>query len=112
MNEPREPEHLLFVCRQNIMRSRTAETVIGTTAKYQSRSAGFSKHAKVRIDESLIQWADRIFVMEEKHKRLILLAFPGAAHKEIIVLDIEDTYYYMEPELIDLIKARVLPLLT
>jgi len=107
----KEPEHLLFVCRQNIMRSPTAEKVVGNTDQYISKSAGLSKHAEVRLDWELLNWADRIFVMEEGHKDVIRRVFSYANLKEIIVLDIEDKYDYMDPELVKLIKKKVLPLI-
>jgi predicted protein tyrosine phosphatase len=107
----KEPEHLLFVCRHNIMRSPTAEKVVGNTGQYISKSAGISKHAEVRLDWELISWADRIFVMEEGHRDVIRRVFPIAALKEINVLDIEDKYDYMDPELVKLIKKKVFPLI-
>ena len=93
------------------MRSPTAEKVIGNTDKHVSRSAGLSKHAEVRLDLKLMKWADRIFVMEEGHKDVIHRNFPHANTKEIIVLDIEDQYDYMDPELVKLIKKKVFPLI-
>lgn len=92
----KEPEHLLFVCGHNIMRSPTAEKVVGNTDQYISKSAGLSKHAEVRLDWELLNWADRIFVMEEGHRDVIRRDFPYSATKEIIVLDIEDNYSFMD----------------
>ncbi|MCF8226018.1 MAG: hypothetical protein K9J30_09075 [Bacteroidales bacterium] len=107
----KEPMHLLFVCRHHIMRSPTAEKVVGNTDQYISKSAGLSKHAEVRLDWELLNWADRIFVMEEGHRDVIRRVFPYSATKEIIVLDIEDNYSLMDPELVKLIRKKVLPLL-
>lgn len=104
--------HILFVCRQNQMRSRTAETIFGETEHYICRSAGLSKHAPVHLDKSIIDWADIIFVMQEKHKRSVCNSYPlETSKKEIIVLDIEDHYYFMEPALVDLLETKVRPYL-
>ena len=50
--------------------------------------------------------------MEEKQKVIIksVNADPSE-NKKIVILDIPDNYYYMEPELLHQIKSRVAPYL-
>ena len=48
--------------------------------------------------------------MENLHRTFIIEKFPQAnISNKLIVLGIPDFYYYMEPELIDLLKARIDP---
>jgi predicted protein tyrosine phosphatase len=114
----REREHknpdgqrILFVCRHNDMRSSTAETVYKAEG-LNVRSAGTSKGARVPLTEELINWADLILVMEEKHRVAIETHFGNeAAQKKIIVLNIPDNFYYMEPGLVSMIRERADPYL-
>ena len=53
-----------------------------------------------------------IFVMEEEQQKFLLRNFPAdIGFREIIILDIPDTYYIMEPELVELIVDAVSPYL-
>jgi protein-tyrosine phosphatase len=91
------------------MRSCTAETVYAAEG-YSVKSVGTEMTATVTLSNEIILWADIIFVMEEKHKVIISTLFSDIAdNKNIIVLDIPDNYYYMELELVELIKERVAP---
>ena len=90
------------------MRSRTAESIYSDDSRYIVKSAGISKKAKVRLTADLIIWADIVFVMESKYIDVIVDSHPiESMSKEIVSLDIPDTYYYMETLLVELIKSRV-----
>jgi protein-tyrosine phosphatase len=90
------------------MRSRTAESIYSDDCRYIVKSAGISKNAQVKLSEDLISWADIVFVMESKFKDVIVDLYPIESHsKEIVSLDIPDTYYYIETLLVELIKNRV-----
>lgn len=103
---------LLFICNENTMRSRTAELVYAKSGKYEVKSAGVTKGAKVKVTSELLHWADMIFVMEEEQQKFLLKKFStDIGFREIIILDIPDTYYIMEPELVDLITEAVSPYL-
>lgn len=104
--------NLLFICTINRMRSCTAETIYGTNPAYKVKSAGIDPSAPRQVTAELLRWADKIFVMENMHRAFITEKFPeiDLSHK-LIVLGIPDCYYYMEPELIDLLKSRIDPLL-
>jgi len=94
------------------MRSCTAETIYAE-AGYSVKSAGTSKSATVPLTDEIINWADLIFAMEEKHRVIITNYFPEASMgKRIIVLNVPDNYYYMEDELVELLKERIKPYLS
>jgi predicted protein tyrosine phosphatase len=102
------PTKVLFVCSQNRIRSLTAERIFDGVAGFQVRSAGTQPDARIVITEGQIGWADVIFVMERSHlNRLRGKFFAALAGKRIIALHIPDEYQFMQPELIDELKARV-----
>ena len=102
--------NILFVCSRNKWRSATAETIFKNNDKHDVRSAGTAPSAVVKVSAKNVLWADIIFVMEKKHKQILVEKFPGeTTDKNIIVLDIEDNYQYMDAELIDIIKSSVEP---
>jgi protein-tyrosine phosphatase len=90
------------------MRSRTAESIYSDDSRYIVKSAGISKNAHVKLSEDLISWADIVFVMENKFKDIIVELYPiESLSTKIVSLDIPDNYYYMETQLVELIKSRV-----
>jgi predicted protein tyrosine phosphatase len=100
------------VCSRNKWRSRTAETIFKDNQDHIVKSAGTENDARIKVTEKLINWADLIFVMEKRHKQRLLYKFNQALNdKTIIVLDIEDNYQFMDEELIDTLKASVMPYL-
>jgi predicted protein tyrosine phosphatase len=104
--------NILFVCSRNKWRSRTAETIFNTNQLHEIRSAGTAKDARVKVNEKLVTWAELIFVMEKRHKELLVEKFHELlTGKQIIILDIEDTYQYMDEELIAMLRTSVTPYL-
>ncbi len=100
--------NILFVCSRNQWRSPTAEQVWRNYPGLSVKSAGTSRNAKKPISIDLLQWADVIFTMEQKHKNRIVAEFHRVVeHKTIHVLDIPDDYQYMDPELLEHIKDSV-----
>ncbi|MGL5059942.1 MAG: methyltransferase domain-containing protein [Microcoleus sp.] len=99
---------ILFVCSQNKWRSLTAEKICEKISGYSVRSAGTEKNARIRVTEGLIGWADTIFVMEKKHGDRLREKFPESLEgKKVICLQIPDSYRYMEPELVELLQAKL-----
>ena len=93
--------NILFVCTKNQWRSPTAERIYKDYPNIATRSAGISRSARKLIKVTDIQWADFIFVMENKHKRYIIEQFRNQLKtKTLIVLDIPDEYQYMDEELV------------
>jgi predicted protein tyrosine phosphatase len=101
-------EQLLFVCSRNQWRSPTAAHLFDRRNLYVAKSAGTSDSARIKITAGLINWADRIFVMEKRHLAIIKHKYPEAiVDKPIVVLHISDDYQYMDPELIELLESRL-----
>jgi len=104
--------NILFVCSRNKWRSRTAETIFKNNQKHNVKSAGTENDARIKVTEKLINWSDLIFVMEKRHKERLKEKFgPVTDTKEIIILDIQDDYKYMDPELIEILETSVSPYL-
>ena len=57
-------ERILFVCTANVDRSRTAEDLYRDDPRYEVRSAGTAPFATTPLTRDLLQWAERVFVME------------------------------------------------
>jgi predicted protein tyrosine phosphatase len=101
-------QKILFVCSQNRLRSLTAEHLYRGFLDYEVKSVGTSKKARIPVREGHIGWADLIVVMEKKHLRLLRENFGELLNgKKIVCLNIPDIYQFMEPALIDELKARL-----
>jgi predicted protein tyrosine phosphatase len=103
------PMNILFVCSMNRLRSPTAERVFFDTPGINVRSAGTAKDAENVIARDDIEWADLIFVMERHHRKNILEKF--RTQTKIITLGIPDNYEFMDPDLIEMLQAKVTPYL-
>jgi len=104
----RDDIHVLFVCSRNQWRSPTAEQVWRRQPGISVRSAGTSRNARRTVSADDLQWADIVFVMEEKHKSRLVASFRSLLQsKRLVVLDIPDEYQYMDPELIALLHDPV-----
>jgi len=101
-------ETVLFVCTHNISRSYTAEYLFRESAAHEVRSAGTSENARIPVSPELIEWAARIFVMEEDHVIFLRERFGEVlGEKAIVCLDIPDIYLPLEPELIAVLRERL-----
>lgn len=101
-------KNILFICSRNQWRSPTGEQVWKNHAALNVKSAGTSPKAKRTVNVKDIQWAEVIFVMEEKHKSRLKAQFTRLLnHKTIHVLDIPDEYLYMDPELVEIMQQSV-----
>ena len=108
MSETPAASRVLFLCYQNRRRSATAERVFCKRTDLDVRSAGIGPDALVRVNALMLDWADVVFVMEERHHRDLERMFPGhAALSRTVTLDIPDQFAFLDPELVDLLKARV-----
>jgi predicted protein tyrosine phosphatase len=101
---------VLFVCGKNRRRSPTAEAIFSGQPNLEVSSAGTAADADCPVSGDLIEWADTILVMESHHTRQLRQQFgPLLRDKRIISLDIPDRYDLMQPELVELLQARVPP---
>ena len=105
--------NILFVCSVNIDRSKTAEKHFSTKyPQHKFRSAGTNfklckNSGSTPVDISLINWANEIIVMEEKHARVILDIAKEDLSNILNVLNISDDFEYMSPDLIAILNQKV-----
>lgn len=103
-------QRILFLCSQNRLRSPTAEHVFSQYHGLECDSAGLHESADVYLHPEQLQWADLIVVMERAHRSKLLKKFKAHLNgQRIIVLGIPDDYGYLEPALIEILKAKVTP---
>ena len=87
----------LFVCNLGKYRSRTAANIFG--GKY----AGVF----VNLKKEDLEWADIVYVFEERQRSEIGKQFPTQyLKKRILNLEIPDTYGYMDEGLVDLLRGK------
>ena len=102
-------KHVLFICSQNRLRSPTAEQVFSKYTGIECSSAGLNHDAENPVTAELVQWAEVIFVMEKAHRNKLSTKFKRSlGGKRVICLEIPDEYDFMAPELVRLLKVRVL----
>ena len=104
--------NILFLCTANVNRSRTAEDFYRSNSpKHQFKSAGLSqkycqKYGTILCTIELLQWSNKIFVMEDMHVQRIAEHAGESYLNKIEVLHIDDIYQYMQPELIDKLMSN------
>ncbi len=104
--------NVLFICSKNKWRSPTGEKIFRRYNGVTTRSAGTGRGARKQVNVSDIQWADLIFVMEEKHASRLRADFRREVEpKKVYVLDIPDDYQFMDPELVELMTEIVTPII-
>ena len=103
-------KRVLFVCTCARARSVTAEAMFNGLWGVEAKSACTSKNYPNYVTRELIEWAEVIFVMEEKHKQC-LIEIDGSSANKILVLDIPDIFGKNQPELRQLLLDRIQPFL-
>jgi len=93
----------LFICNQNQHRSKTAEELFRN--KFKTKSVGL--YNKNPVTEKDLDWADKIFVMNDEQRTEISRRFPKQyLKKQILSLNIPDIFHFNQPELIELLKFK------
>jgi predicted protein tyrosine phosphatase len=101
-------KRLLFVCSENRLRSPTAEAVFSEYEGVEAIGAGTNSDADTPVSGDLIEWADIVLVMEKFHRNKVTKKYNELLKdKRVVVLDIPDIYECMQPELIQVLKAKV-----
>lgn len=101
---------LLFICSFNIDRSCAAEAMFRSSKKYEAKSAGVEPVATKVISKEDIEWADIIFVMDERnegHKSELVDRFGGFVEMNIVILGIPNHFRRYDPELYRLLRVRL-----
>ena len=104
---------ILFVCSGNKHRSLTAEDYFSAAySQHDFASAGTNiglcrKEGTTPVSEELVQWADLILVMENRHRKE-LRTLVGKKHgTKVTVLGIPDQYRYYQKELIQILQEKL-----
>ncbi|MEH6443038.1 MAG: hypothetical protein V7784_03990 [Oceanospirillaceae bacterium] len=115
LEKPRQeatPAKVLFVCTANIQRSLTAEHLFRSLfSNVIFKSAGVSRRECARNNSQLctielLDWADQVFVFEQKHLDRIIQHTGEQFLSKISNLEIDDNYQYMQPELVEELKKK------
>jgi predicted protein tyrosine phosphatase len=103
-------KNVLFICSQNRLRSPTAEQVFSSYSGIEVSSAGTNHDANNPVTAELLRWSDIIFVMERAHRNKLQKKFRAALNgKRIVCLEIPDEFEFMDPGLVRLLEAKLLP---
>ncbi len=97
---------ILFVCSANVDRSPTAENLFRNFKGIEAKSAGTAAYAATPITRELVNWADKIFAMENKQREAIL-QMDGELGEKIETIGIPDIYRRNQPELKKLILEKL-----
>lgn len=98
---------VLFICNQNMHRSKTAEALF--KYKFDTKSAGLYNNS---VSKAQLEWADIIMVMDDEQRSELAKRFPNQyMKKRILSLNVSDVYRYNQPELICILKNKVNKLL-
>lgn len=104
---------ILFLCTSNKHRSKTAEdyfSCLDTENEY--KSAGLNERNCIRYGSTvctveLLEWADKVFVMEQKHIDRIRMYTEDVYMDKVVNLKIKDDYDYMDEKLIKKIVEKM-----
>ena len=99
--------NILVVCGRNKKRSRTAEHIFKNDNRFKIRSVGLSPSSDRKISENDLRWANIVFVMEQDQREKIWDIYKNITLPNIEVLNIEDDYEFMDPELIEMLTERI-----
>jgi predicted protein tyrosine phosphatase len=91
-------KHLLFICSGNIDRSPAAEALFKNHPVYHAKSAGVGPLTENPVTREMINWADKIFVMEHEHKVILSKRFPDVECVEVLGISNDFCRYDVELE--------------
>jgi len=100
----------LFICGKARRRSPTAAQVFATWEGVRTDFGGVSNDADDALSSDQIDWADQIFVMEQRYaKRLSEKFGPALRGRRVINLAIRDEYRFMDAHLIEALIQKAGP---
>ncbi len=105
--------NILFLCTANLHRSRSAEDYFKSLkSEHVIQSAGLSKKYCAKYGSrlctcELLNWAEKIYVMEPQHIKRITEHVGERYLAKIEILHIDDIYQYMQPELLAELRSHV-----
>lgn len=105
--------NILFVCSANKQRSKTAEDYFALNyPDFTFLSAGTNskicrKEGTTELTEDLLIWADKVYVMEQRHLEQVKKHTGSKYYNKITVLNIPDIYKYYDAELISILDEKL-----
>lgn len=100
-------KHILFVCMANVNRSKTFAEWFEKNKpdEYEARSSGIYSYSQpgYKLDQELLDWADKVYVMDIEQYIFIFNKFHEYIDK-VKILGISDQYDYDSEYLKDLIE--------
>jgi predicted protein tyrosine phosphatase len=112
VSESLKKPRVLFVCRQNKVRSLTAEHLYRVRPDLEVRSAGTVTFAKNQLTEDLMDWADAVFVFDESQLEAMKRRFGKKDFgKPVVCLGLPDTFDYKSQQLVLKLTAKLEPYL-
>jgi len=98
---------ILFVCACNLNRSPTFERVFRRLCpQHEVQSAGADYGYPNKLNQKLVDWADKIFVMDISQEMFIRKHFPDAMSK-VIIVGVSDQYDVDSEELVEIAEYWV-----
>lgn len=103
----------LFVDNEGVIRSGTAQA-LASKASINARAVGADyTQALVPISLQLANWAQQIIFLDQASYDKTAEMFQGYEHSWLsvtgknVILDIPDTYFYMDPLLVSILKENL-----
>jgi len=98
---------LLFICAGNAQRSPTFELWFRKNRpQYEVKSTGTAYGYPERMTQDLLEWADRIYLMDLEQELFMVRKFPEFLHKATII-GCSDQYARESPDLYRVIEYWV-----
>ncbi len=106
--ETKKPTRVLIICDKARMRSPTAADIYAQQGHVETDFSGLSNDADEKLSSEQIEWADVIYVMEQRQKKRLTSLFGSLLkNKRIICLNVPDKYDYMQPELAAVLREKL-----
>ena len=94
--------NLLFVCTNNKHRSVTAANMLCNV--HETKSAGLSPTCENPVTRELVEWADKVYCFEDRHRTKLRKRFKVRASN----LSVPDEYDVNSEELKEVLRHRFL----
>ena len=106
--------NVLFICKANRDRSKTAENHFRLTKpEHEYKSCGTTKYycellGTQFINKELLGWADIVYCLDSEHPKYFEDNFKDESDNKTVFLNIEDIYIYMAPKLIEILNNLII----
>ena len=101
---------VLCVCSAGLLRSPSTAFVLSQDPfNFNTIAAGINEdYALIVVDKVLIEWSDVIVCMSDSQKRSVeaIMRTLKMTGKDVVSLDIPDSFAYRDPKLLKIIKIK------